>query len=140
MTDFDIIMKNFADEPKIYTRNCIECGTEFEYDHQYGAQKQKCDECAKKRTTYVKVGRGCNNPVVVLGYVAQPGIDQEDYDDFYTGQEFSFDEVCYMIKFGSFTPGIVLYREGAQKVIVIGEGENQEVRIWNTSKQPKKTL
>jgi len=140
MTDFDIIMKNFGDEPEIHTKRCKTCGTEFEYNKQYGAQKENCDECNVRKSRYVKVGRGYNNPVVVVGYVAQPGVDQEDYDDFYTGQEFSFDEVCYMIKFGSFTPGIVLYREGAQKVIVTGEGENQEVRIWNTSKQPKKTL
>lgn len=135
MTDFETMLRNFAPEQEIYTRRCIECGSEFEYDHQYGAQKQKCNECAKKRHYKKVLDRKDNNPVVVVGYIAVDGIPLEDYQDYYTGQEFSFYEVCYMVNIGSFTPGIVLQRKGTPMVIVVGEDENQEVKICQCKKK-----
>lgn len=129
MTDFDVIMRNFAPEKEIFTRICA-CGNEFEYDHQHGATKTKCAECSayeKKQRT--KMNKQPTNPVLVVGHIPQQGVPQEDYSDYFTGQMFTFDEVKYMIYNGSFTPGIVLQREGTPKVIVVGEDENQELRV-----------
>ena len=69
------------------------------------------------------------NKVIVVGHIPQPNVPQEDYMDYYTGQEFTFDEVRYMVYNGSFTPGIVLQRQGTPRVIVVGEDENQELRL-----------
>lgn len=69
------------------------------------------------------------SPVIVVGYIPQPGVPREDYMDYYAGQEFTFDEVKYMVYNGSFTPGIVLQRQGTPKCIVVGENENQELRV-----------
>lgn len=129
MTDFETMCRNFSDEQEAYTRRCVICGSEFTYNHQYGAQKQKCDECAKRRSTYKKVGRSDNNPVVVVGYLQDPRIPKEEYDDYYIGQTFPFEEVELMVKMGSFTPGIVLQRKGTRKVVVVKQGLNQEVRV-----------
>jgi hypothetical protein len=136
MTDLATMMRNLAPETMETEERICSCGSLFTVDRLHGGHRYQCPQCSidnnatRARNNYKKTGnRWSGNPVVVVGYVKVEGVPDDDYRDYYTGQEFPFMEVEYMVKMGSFTPGIVLYREGAQKVIVIGEGENQELRV-----------
>jgi hypothetical protein len=69
-----------------------------------------------------------SKPSIVVGHIQIQGVPQEDYDDYRVGQLFSFDEVKRMVRLGSFTPGIILEREGRQ-VIVVGEDSKQRLEV-----------
>ena len=136
MTDFATILEWFAPENIETEERICACGSTFTVDRLHGGHRKQCQQCSDEhnaahvRNSYKKKGtKFIGNPVVVVGYVPIEGIPQEDYSDYYTGQEYPFIEVINMVKTGSFTPGIVLQRQGTPRVIVVGEDENQELRV-----------
>ncbi len=136
MTDLAIMLEWFAPENIETEERICACGSSYFVDRLHGGHRYQCPQCSEENNArkanqrYKPTGKKwMGNPVVVVGFIPVEGIPLEDYLDYYTGQEFTFMDVTYMVKTGSFTPGLVLKREGTPHVIVVGEDDKQELRI-----------